>query len=204
MASVSNNVSETQSTCFLWWMANPTTRFPVLVAGIMAGAHDFATSTFRSRIFGMTTSICSSTQSEIRSRVMSWFTSFTRPVSAIWGTGTSTLCSIVYSGARFCSLTSSWKTVFSFSHFSSYQLCLDLRLVGLVIISSSVCSENHCYLSPKLFVQLPSELTLISLVALLALGDREGFGVGNGLRVGVPLLRLSLSLVFCFSPLPWF
>ena len=34
----------------------------------------------------------------------------------------------------------------------------------------------------------------ISLVALSSLGDREGFGVGDGLGVGVPPLRLSLSL----------
>ena len=36
------------------------------------------------------------------------------------------------------------------------------------------------FIAQKLFVQLPSELTLITLVALTSLGDREGFGVGDG------------------------
>ena len=61
--------------------------------------------------------------------------------------------------------------------------------VSLKNLSSSVCSANHRFIAQKLLVQLPTELTLISLVALTSLGDRVGLGVG------VRLLRLPLSLV---------
>ena len=88
-------------------------------------------------------------------------------------------------------------------------------------ISFSVCSANHRFIAVKLLVQLPTELTPISLVALLSLGDRVGFGVGDAVGVGVRLLRLPLSLVplvelvslvrglchllvLCFPPILWF
>ena len=125
---------------------------------------------------------------------MSWFTSFTRPVSAIWGTGTSTLCSIMHSGARFCSMTSTWKTAFSFSQFSSYQLSIfDLLASSSSCLRSSVQTtapsrrSSSSNFLPNSHSSHSSHCSRWATAWVSVLVTLRG--------VGVRLLRLPLSLV---------